>query len=256
MTNSSALPSVPVEASAFPNVDLPRASDAVMRALIDGIRAGAAPPGSRLPRDQELARRFGVSRPVVREAIDLLRRAGIVDVRRGSRGGVFVRSLAIPTELLTGRTTLGLDEITQLLEARRSIETTCALLAAERATAEDFAALEALAGALEGARTSPEDFIELDVRFHLCIAATSGNEPLERFLAAVFRELAATRTQYPVGYGDMETAIGYQLDTLDSLRTRDPERVLTSLDRHLAGLEGHFLGRGILLRRPLAAQTG
>ena len=81
MTNSSALPSVPVEASAFPNVDLPRASDAVMRALIDGIRAGAAPPGSRLPRDQELARRFGVSRPVVREAIDLLRRAGIVGIR-------------------------------------------------------------------------------------------------------------------------------------------------------------------------------
>jgi len=244
---------LPADAEAFPDLDLPRASDAVVRALIDGIRAGAAPPGSRLPRDQELARRFGVSRPVVREALDLLRRAGIVEVRRGSRGGVFVRSLAIPTELLTERTRLEPADVRQLLEARRSLETTCALLAAERAAEADFAALDGLAAALEDARSSPEDFIELDVRFHLRIAAASANEPLERSLATVFRELAAVRTLYPVGYGDMATAIGYQLDTLAAVRTRDPETVLESLDRHLRGLETHFLGRGIVLRRPRPA---
>ena len=146
------------------------------------VRAGVAPPGTRLPRDRELAIRFGVSRPVVREAIDILRRAGIVEVRRGNRGGVFVRSLAIPTELLTGRTRLGLEEIRQLLEARRTIETTCALLASERAMTADLDGLQALADGLEGTRDSPEDFIELDVRFHLRLAALSGNAPLERFL--------------------------------------------------------------------------
>lgn len=220
-----------------------------MRALVDGIRAGVAPPGTRLPRDQELADHFGVSRPVVREAIDLLRRAGIVDVRRGNRGGVFVQSLAIPTELLTGRTRLGLEEIRQLLEARRTIETTCALLAAERADALDLKQLDDLAGRLEETRDSPEDFIELDVWFHLRIAVASGNGPLERSLAAVFRDLAAVRTQYPVGYGDMDSAIAYQRDTLAALRTGEPEQVLASMDRHLGALEGHFLGRSIELRR-------
>jgi GntR family transcriptional repressor for pyruvate dehydrogenase complex len=236
-------------ASDFPPLDLARASDAVTRSLIDGIRAGAAPPGTRLPRDSELAARFGVSRPVVREALDLLRRSGIVDVRRGNRGGVFVRSLAIPTELLTERTRLGREEIRQLLEARRTIETTCALLAAERASAPDLEELGALAEALETMRQAPEDFIELDVRFHLRVAALSGNLPLEGFLGSVFRDLAAIRTQYPVGYGDMDVAIGYQRDTVQALRTRDPETVLASTDRHLRGLEGHFLGRGIELRR-------
>jgi GntR family transcriptional repressor for pyruvate dehydrogenase complex len=240
------------DAGAFPELVLPRASDAVVRALVDGIRAGAAPPGTRLPRDQELARRFGVSRPVVREAIDLLRRAGIVEVRRGSGGGVFVRSLAIPTEFLTGRTDLGLEEIRQLLECRRTIETTAALLAAERAADGDLDGLEELAHGLDGLREAPEDFIELDVRFHLRVAALSGNGWLESFLATVFRDLAAARTRYPVEYGDMDTAIGYQLDTVAALRTREPEEVLGSLDRHLRGLEGHFLGRGIVLRRPLA----
>lgn len=220
-----------------------------MRALVDGIRAGAAPPGTRLPRDVELAARFGVSRPVVREAIDLLRRAGIVDVRRGNRGGVFVRSLAIPTELLTERTRLGLEEIRQLLEARRTVETTCALLAAERSADDDLAELGALARRLDDVRETPEDFIELDVRFHLRLAALSENRALEGFLATIFRSLAAVRVEYPVGYGDMDTAIGYQLDTVAALSTGDPERVLESMDRHLGGLEGHFLGQGIELRR-------
>lgn len=220
-----------------------------MRALVDGIRNGAAPPGTRLPRDSELAEHFGVSRPVVREALDLLRRAGIVDVRRGNRGGVFVRSLAIPTELLTDRTRLELEEIRQLLEARRTIETTCALLASESADDGELAGLEELALALESTRDAPEDFIELDVRFHLRLAALSGNETLCRFLAEIFRDLAAVRAEYPVGYGDMGTAIAYQLDTVRALATRDPETVLESMDRHLGGLERHFLGRGIELRR-------
>jgi GntR family transcriptional repressor for pyruvate dehydrogenase complex len=228
---------------------LPRASDAVLKALVDGIRAGVAPPGSRLPRDSELALRFGVSRPVVREAFDRLRVAGIVEARRGKGGGVFVRSLAIPTELLTPRHRLGLEEIRRLLEARRTIETTCALLASERAAAEDLGQLAELAAALDGARTSPADFIALDVRFHLRIAALSGNGALEGFLATVFRDLASVRTQYPVGYGDMDTAIAYQLDTVAALRGGDPEVVLASMDRHLQGLEEHFLGRGIDLRR-------
>jgi len=87
----------------FPPIELPRAADRVLRALVDGIRAGSIPPGSRLPRDHELAARFGVSRPVVRDALDQLRRAGLLDVRRGPGGGAFVRAIAVPHALLTDR---------------------------------------------------------------------------------------------------------------------------------------------------------
>ncbi len=254
MTGLLAIPKQPAaEPADFPDLVLPRASDAVVRALVDGIRAGAVSRGTRLPRDTELAERFGVSRPVVREAIDQLRRAGIVEVRRGNRGGVFVRSLTIPTALLTERTALRREELRQLLEARRTIETTCALLAAEQATDRDFDELEELARQLEGARDHPGDFVELDVRFHLRLAALSGNWQLESFLALVFRDLAAARSAFPVGYGDMEAAIRYQLDTVSALRTREPEVVLESVDRHLGGLESHFLGRTIALRRPRPA---
>lgn len=227
-------------ASAFPEIQLPRAADAVTRALVDGIRAGAAPVGSRLPRDHELAARFGVSRAVVRDALDRLRRAGILEIRRGHGGGALVRSLAIPTELLTEVSELADEEIGRLLEARRGIETACAPLAAKRATEADLEDLELLVAELGAAQADPQAFVELDVRFHLRMAAASDNRHLEGFLGITFRDLAAARSRYPVAYGSMEAARVLQQDTLEALRSRDPGRLAASVDVHLRALEEHF----------------
>ena len=210
---------------------------------MDGIRSGAADVGTRLPRDVELGRRFGVGRLVVREAIDRLRRAGVLEVRRGPGGGAFVRSLALPTELLTDRTALALEEIRELLEARRATESACASLALVRAGDGDLEDLERLVEGLSEARDDPLAFIELDVQFHLRMAGASGNDYLRRWLVDVFRALGAARSGYPLGFGDMQTAVGYQRDTLESLRSRDAGRLRDSLDVHLGGLEEHFLGR-------------
>jgi GntR family transcriptional repressor for pyruvate dehydrogenase complex len=229
-------------AAAFPAVDRPRAADAVVRALIDGIRAGVVAPGERLPRAEEFAEAFGVSRLVVREALDQLRRAGVLTVRRGSGGGAFLASLDIPTELLTDRDELDRHDLRDLLEARRALETTCALLAGERATPESLAELEDLVRRLEQATDDPTAFIELDVHFHLRLAASAGNRELARLLAVVFRDLSVVREGYPIGFGDMQKAIDYQRETLDAVASGDRARVLETIDRHLAALERHFLG--------------
>ena len=179
----------------------------------------------------------------MRESIDRLRRAGVLEVRRGPGGGAFVRSLAIPTELLTDRAGLALEEIRELLEARRAIEWACAPLAAVRASGQDLEALERLVAQLGTHRDDPVAFVELDVQFHLRMAGAAGNPLLQSWLGEVFRGLAAARSGYPLGYGDMDTAEGYQRDTLDALRSGDPARLDASLDVHLGGLEEHFLGR-------------
>jgi GntR family transcriptional repressor for pyruvate dehydrogenase complex len=225
----------------FPAIVLPRAAEAVTTSLIDGIRAGVAPVGSLLPRDVELAQHFGVSRLVVRDALDRLRRAGLVDIRSGPGGGATVRSLSIPTDLLTSRDQPDRDEIRALLEARRAIETTTAPLAAVRATPQELGGLADLVDALTARDEDPGAFIELDVRFHLRIAALARNRHLERFLGVVFRDLAALRTRYPADYGSMRAAEGYQKHTLAALRSGDRVRASRSIDRHLRGLEDHFL---------------
>lgn len=221
---------------------LPRAADAVTRTLIDALRRGELVVGEQLPPGRELAARMGVSRPVLREAIEQLQAVGVLESRRGNGGGVFVRSLTLPTHLLTDRNLDDPRDLVEALEARRTIETSCHLLACERAGDDDLRALAGLVVDLEAATGDPQAFIELDVRFHLRVAAAAQNPTLMAFLAEIFRDLASARARYPTGYGSMEAAIGYQQRTLEAIRSGDPQLVRAAADEHLAGLEEHFLG--------------
>ncbi len=229
-----------ISAARFPEVELERAADVVTRALVDGLRAGVAPVGSLLPKDTELAQRFGVSRLVVRDALNRLRRAGLLDIRSGPGGGAAVKSLSIPTRLLTSLDQPEIREIRALLEARRAIESATVPLAAIRTRPSDLDALQQLVDELATHHHDPESFIELDVRFHLQVASLADNPKLEAFLRSAFRDLAAVRSRYPVEFGSMRAAEKYQQDTLEALRSGDPRFAKASIQRHLRGLEEHF----------------
>jgi GntR family transcriptional regulator len=58
--------------------------------LLAGIRSGDYPPGSRIPPEQALSAAYGIGRPTVRQALDLLVRKRILERRRGS--GTYVRA--------------------------------------------------------------------------------------------------------------------------------------------------------------------
>jgi GntR family transcriptional regulator len=57
--------------------------------LVEAIHTGDYPPGSRIPSEPQLAKDYGIGRPTVRQAIDLLVRRGMLSRRRGS--GTYVR---------------------------------------------------------------------------------------------------------------------------------------------------------------------
>ncbi len=62
--------------------------------------------------------------------------------------------------------------------------------------------------------------MELDVRFHLRVAQASGNAPLIRALADLFRDLQFARTRRTVAYGDMDGAVAAQRALLAALDGR------------------------------------
>jgi GntR family transcriptional regulator len=55
----------------------------IASALIERIRSGELPPGTRLPSEPQLAQSLGVSRNSVREAISVLREQGLIETRQG-----------------------------------------------------------------------------------------------------------------------------------------------------------------------------
>jgi GntR family transcriptional repressor for pyruvate dehydrogenase complex len=188
------------------------------------IVTGRLSPGERLPSEIEMAKMLGVSRTVVREAVRLLSAKGLVEARSGS--GIYVRELNSamirePIDLLLRFRAI---EVEDILEVRNLIEVHLAGLAAERATSEDIASMEAAITALQNPKLTPQEYAEMDVAFHACLAVASGNPLfgiLSQSLNAVmvdpirfaFERASAARTD----------AIKEHSLILERVKARDPE---------------------------------
>jgi DNA-binding FadR family transcriptional regulator len=218
------------------------AADEVVLVVADAIRGGLFEPGDRLPRERDLALRLGISRTAVREGLAVLRRAGVLSVRRGASGGAYIVSLSPLPEVLSSLEGQTQADLYSVLEVRRALETTAALLVARNAKPDDLERLERLVVLLEQCDGDYHEFYETDLRFHLAIGQLSGNAPLAGFLRETFHRISLIRAQFPVGSVELTLAVKNQRETFAALQEGGPEEVVDAVDRHLAAFEEHFLG--------------
>jgi GntR family transcriptional repressor for pyruvate dehydrogenase complex len=226
------------------------AADEVLAVLVDAIRGGLYESGDLLPRERDLAERLEVSRTVVRSAVDVLRRAGVVSVRRGNNGGIFVRSTANLAHVLADIHGGTRSDLESILEARRPLELATTLLAAERASQQETEQLGELVVALEDLFDRPDEFFETDLRFHLRVAELSGSPLTAELLRETFNRLAVIRAQFPVAHVDHDEALANQRDLLEAIESGERRRILEAVDRHLAAFEAVMLGRRLELLAP------
>lgn len=158
--------------------------DAVAGILAERIVTGQLASGDRLPSERQLALEFGVSRPVVREALRSLMERRLIDVEPSR--GAFVRGEAGPrmhqpfdSEYRRRGTTAR-----QLSEARLMLETEAAALAAQHADADDLATLAAAVHRLETSAT-PLDRVRNDLAFHVALVAATHNPVIETMFASI-----------------------------------------------------------------------
>jgi GntR family transcriptional repressor for pyruvate dehydrogenase complex len=139
------------------------------------ILGGQLECGARLPPERELAIRFSVSRPTVREAVHVLEALGLVEVRPG--GGTFVarKPSAISSRPLGALLNQDDKLMLEMAEVRKEFEVRNAELAAKNATDADIQALAEILADMEAETAQGRDRYELDVDFHLIIAEASRN---------------------------------------------------------------------------------
>ncbi len=151
----------------------------VARSLGTDIIRGTFAEGTRLPGDADLTERFGVSRPVLREAVKTLVAKGLLFTK--TRIGTVVRERAawnlFDPDVLAWHLDAGIDKrfLRDLAEIRLAVEPHAAALAAERRDAHDIAALQAAVARMAAEPGSAAGFAEADLAFHLAVAAASGN---------------------------------------------------------------------------------
>jgi GntR family transcriptional repressor for pyruvate dehydrogenase complex len=176
---------VPVQRPAEPPSFTParrlRMLDDVFLQIRDAILAGEIPEGERLPNERDLAERFEVGRPTVREALRSLEALGIVEIRAGRSGGAYA---ARPSEATLGSAISTLVSLRgasaqELAEFRLGFEADTAWWAARRADAEDITALEQLVAEtrrrLEQVTDDWTPLTDADARWHEALARATKN---------------------------------------------------------------------------------
>jgi len=228
---------------AFNPIRVRRASDEVLAVIVDAIRGGLYEPGDALPPERDLAERLEVSRKVLRDAIDTLRKQGIVTVRRGSGGGTVIDSLENLTQVSAGIQGETRADLRSLLEMRRPVECTAALLASRRTSPEQHAVLRRLVDMLPDLIEAPKEFWEIDIRFHFTVAEMSRNRFCSTFLHEIFNHLSVIRQQFPYAHVRHEQAIINQENLLAAIESGDVGRIVNTVTEHLADLEEVLLGQ-------------
>jgi GntR family transcriptional repressor for pyruvate dehydrogenase complex len=155
--------------------------DDVFLQIREAILSGGVPQGERLPNERDLAERFEVGRPTVREALRSLEALGIVEIRAGRSGGAFA---ARPSEATLGSALSTLVSLRgaspqELAEFRLSFEADNAWWAARRADTADIAELQQLVAEtrrrLEEITEDWTPLTEADARWHEALARATKN---------------------------------------------------------------------------------
>lgn len=159
----------------YKKIDNTRLSDLVAKQLKESIFSGQYRPGQRIPSEFELVKAFGVSRAIVREAIRDMEKSGLLEVRRGPKGGAVVQTMRHDAVTSVMRDVLSVGRVTvpDIMEVRLDIEPVVAGLAAERATPQD---LEDIRNNLFAVPEAPGDmYVSWNMEFHRLIASASHN---------------------------------------------------------------------------------
>lgn len=200
------------------------------------IVSGELKPGYRMPSEGALATQYGVSRPVVREALAKLRERGLIETVNGS--GTFVRhpndddlhDVILRHLRLIGTSA---DAVRDLYEARIAVEVMTAQLAATRATEEELAEIEGHLLRMRAHQNAEKDWVSADLSFHKAMAAASHNpflvtllKPLVQLIEDSIR--AGHRSPEAVARG-----LGAHERILESLKLHDPDGAGLAIREHL-----------------------
>jgi DNA-binding FadR family transcriptional regulator len=265
MTNPTSQPPSSVEFDTPKITNVGTLADRVTAVLLEKIRGGEFPAGSRLPPEQVICERFGVSRTVVREAISRLKSDGLVEVRQGS--GTVVRE---PNRTTAFRLDIdpkdSVEAVLRVTELRRGVEAEAAALAAQRRTRAQLADIKRALAAIEAAAKKLHDGVDEDLAFHIAISRATGNPlypPLLEFLSQfihaailVTRTNEARRADFSAQVRDEHSAIFEAIAAQDPVAAR--RAAITHIDnagRRIQEADPAFwAGVGTAAAQPLITQ--
>jgi DNA-binding FadR family transcriptional regulator len=273
----------PASAKVFRSVEIRplqpvNAFEEAIEQILRLIKLGMVVPGEKLLSEREMAARFGVSRPTVREAIRALAQTGYLETRRGRNGGAYVLERPVkPSNRSVRRLVAEMgDDFLDALDFRSVIEPGAAALAAARATPQDHRQLDAALRVLAAAprvsyppserarRDQPADgghgadghdadgqgaeghaplsYRMADQHFHLLIGEIARSPSVARALAEVQMRISDLIAHTPQVEGALRHSDEQHYLIVDAIVRGDAEAASAAMSTHVAATASYIRG--------------
>ena len=212
-------------------------ADSVIDEIKGMIDRGDLKEGDKLPNQNDFAAQLGVSRTVLREALQILDQLGVIEQR--PKYGTVIRAKAallysahlIPPLISDNRATL------ELIQARQIIEVGSAELAAKNASGKQIKEMEALVADMAKMQQKDDSiqYTEKNIAFHLLIAKASHNRFMVHLLVTIrgFME-QWTQESLTVIPGLMDRSSKYHKAIFEAIRDKNPRKAGTSMKKHMS----------------------
>lgn len=214
-----------------------RLADQVADLLRLEIDKGTFQVGDKIPSESTLAKTFGVSRTVIREALGRLKYDGFLDSRQGL--GVTVTAEA-ERKTFRFRDQLELDtqNLRHLFELRAILEGDAASLAALRRSQDDLDDLRTSLRSMDASIADKTDGTDFDFDFHRIVARASGNPyllDLMYFLNTKLKGVIKTAREHSSLQPGLPPVVQKEHEAIfEALMGREPERARQAMLSHIS----------------------
>jgi GntR family transcriptional repressor for pyruvate dehydrogenase complex len=204
-------------------------ADRVRRLILDRTFR----PGQPLPSERVLARRFGVSRGSIRDALRMLETVGLLEARHGQ--GTFPRELSVDRLVtpIASVITFQRDLQEELMDVRRMFEPAVARAAASRVTDDDLAEMERVLEAQRRKLKTGQSAIGEDTAFHAVLARATRNRVAVRIMETLNDLLIESRKLTLRQKGRPERSLSGHEAIVAAMRRRDPDAAAQAMRAHI-----------------------
>ncbi len=223
----------------YPKIKQERLAAVIARQLERMILEGVLAPGDRLPAERDLAQELEVSRPSLREALQKLEAAGMIETRHG--GGTYVRNAIAAgiTEPLAEIFQRHPEAALDFLELRSTLDGMSAYYAALRGTEDDRQMIAERYRAMEAVhdQDDPTEEAERDADFHIALAEASHNiillHVMRGLLSLLRKDVVFNRMQLYNCPGARDTLLHQHRAIFDAVMAGDPKAARQAAQEHM-----------------------
>ena len=206
-------------------------SDRVFEQMKQAIIDQEWKTGVRLPSEQALCEKFGVSRVTIRNALQRLGAIGLTETFLGN--GTYVKQPDVGTNINTLIPVVYLEyDFESILEFRKVVESGACALAAQNATSKDVATLSHLLEKMLTLQGDLEALAMADLEFHYTIAQISGNKLFLKTYEIIGDVYTRHMKRLVEAMGG-DLGIYYHKKIVQAIERRDPEASRKAMYEHI-----------------------